>query len=97
VIRRAALALVLACGAAAAAASVTIKQQGVLYTGGVASGDGMSGQMHVFYQIPARVHARWPARLGDLVPRAWLASLCRRSAGQGRFRLFPASLWPAGA
>ena len=42
----------------AATGPVTIREQGVLYTGGSVSGDGMSGQMHVFYQIPARVQRR---------------------------------------
>jgi pimeloyl-ACP methyl ester carboxylesterase len=55
---RLALALLLLALGGAVAAAVTIKAQGVLYTGGQVSGDGMSGQMHVFYQIPARVPAR---------------------------------------
>lgn len=60
-IARAALVLLFMAGAAAAATRplpVTIREQGVLYTGGEVSGDGMSGQMHVFYQIPARVPPR---------------------------------------
>ncbi|MDB5706064.1 MAG: uncharacterized protein JWN66_3180 [Sphingomonas bacterium] len=44
--------------AATPVAPIAIREQGVLYTGGVASGDGLSGQMHVFYQIPARVPPR---------------------------------------
>lgn len=55
-IARALLALLLAAGSASP--PVAIREQGVLYTGGTVSGDGMSGQMHVFYQIPARVLSR---------------------------------------
>ena len=54
-------ALLVTAGMASAATKplpVTIREQGVLYTGGEVSGDGMSGQMHVFYQIPARVPPR---------------------------------------
>jgi pimeloyl-ACP methyl ester carboxylesterase len=58
-----AMALALACGTAAAAAvsiegPVAIKEQGVLYTGGQVTGDSVSGQMHVFYQVPARTLPR---------------------------------------
>ncbi len=100
----------------AATGPVTLREQGVLYTGGGVSGDGMSGQMHVFYRDPRpgtaaplshRLHpwqpprrrgfprhAGWPARLGDLVGRPGLAGLCRRSAGQGAFGLFPGAYGP---
>lgn len=44
--------------AAARAEPVAIARQGVLYTGGEATGDAMAGQMHVFYQIPATVPSR---------------------------------------
>lgn len=40
------------------AAPIAIQRQGVLYTGGQVSGDGVSGQMHVFYQIPTRTGVR---------------------------------------
>lgn len=54
------------CGALLAAAAyllpgtalpkaVEIARQGVLYTGGSATGDSVAGQMHVFYQVPAKI------------------------------------------
>jgi pimeloyl-ACP methyl ester carboxylesterase len=59
-VKRLLVALLTAAGVASAAtpSTVTIREQGVLYTGGEVSGDGMSGQMHVFFQIPARVPPR---------------------------------------
>lgn len=38
--------------------TVEVARQGVLYTGGRAAGDSMAGQMHVFYQLPAKVPPR---------------------------------------
>lgn len=52
------LALAAAVSLGSASASISIREQGVLYTGGTVAGDGMSGQMHVFYQIPANVPPR---------------------------------------
>lgn len=55
----AALAALLLTGAGnGAERSVEIARQGVLYTGGTASGDSVSGQMHVFYQVPRHVPPR---------------------------------------
>ena len=45
-------------GANARETPISIREQGVLYTGGIVSGDGVSGQMHVFYQIPSRIPPR---------------------------------------
>jgi pimeloyl-ACP methyl ester carboxylesterase len=38
--------------------SIELREQGVLYTGGTVTGDSVSGQMHVFYQIPKRLPPR---------------------------------------
>jgi len=61
-VTRAVLAAILAAAfasiAPARAEPIEIARQGVIYTGGEVRGDAVSGQMHVFFQIPAKVAPR---------------------------------------